>query len=200
MSGKKFNITTTVLPVYNAPNINIPTGVLKAANSPVIASIPYTVSITKLPALNPPFVQALDKTVRSVEKYIPEDQREMYENTLRPKLEFQDKKLSTSDLLSLLSLLVTIFFGILSTFPNEQLDRISEKEDTLIAQQEQIIELQQENQELRNTLEDLADAINGLSERLEDLGVCLEDSQNTADSQGQASDFQGEYKTGDTQQ
>lgn len=70
------------------------------------------------------------------------------------------------DALALLTLLVTIFFGILQLLPDQQLEKIIEQNDTRIAQNEIII---QNQTELESVLYDLGNGIHLLTDVVDSI-------------------------------
>ena len=85
------------------------------------------------------------------------------------------RKLSLSDALAILSILVTIFFSLIQQLPDKQLDAI-------IEQQEVIIELErQQNAALINAIGSLSATVGRLSDEIEVLQDCLDTS--TADGE-----------------
>lgn len=70
----------------------------------------------------------------------------------------------------LLNLLITLFFGILSSLPSKQLEEIIEQDQTIIEnQKDQLAEAEKSNQELREILQNLSDSIVGLNDELDAL-------------------------------
>ena len=96
--------------------------------------------------------------------------------------------------LALLSLLVTIYFGILQSLPSEQMSEMIEQNNEIIEnQEEELEELRESNQQIREILQNLTDSISDLTEELDalreqpnalhDVG---DDSNNLADSEAHA--------------
>lgn len=129
-------------------------------------------------------LDALTNTLEYVEPYLPPEKKEECESTILPKLSKESKgKLTLGDALSILSLLVSIFFGIISSLPNEQMERLIEQNEIIIAQQEEIAQLKEEDEKLLNTLNALTDSINLLSDEVELLRNELESSEDIPDGQ-----------------
>lgn len=126
-------------------------------------------------------LDALTDALEQAEPYLPPETNEECKNTVLPKLK-SSRKLTLSDVLTILSLLVTIFFGIISSAPDEQMERIIAQNECIIEQQEELIQLQKEDKELLNTLNALSDSINLLSDEVELLREDLESSGNLRNS------------------
>lgn len=77
-------------------------------------------------------------------------------------------KISISTLLALLSLLVTIIFGIISTLPDKQLEQIAEQNAVLIEQNEDLYSLEEEKlavlRQLLETAQDVSDVLDALDQ------------------------------------
>lgn len=120
---------------------------------------------------------ALTEALEQADPYLSPEAKEECESVVLPKLK-NNHRLTLSDVLAILSLLVTIFFGIVSSTPDEQMERIIAQNDTIIEQQAELIQLQKEDEELLNTLNALSDSINLLSDEVELLREELEGSEN----------------------
>lgn len=115
--------------------------------------------------------KSVAEDVVAATSYLDLDTKENYTNAAPPSLKDNPKRrLTLSDALSILSILLMIFFEIISSRPNEQLERIIAQNDTLIAQNATIIEQQTEIAEndkaLYDTLSSLTDTINLVSETI----------------------------------
>ncbi len=102
--------------------------------------------------------------------------------------DIKQNKFSVDTLIALVSLLFSIYVFIISTQPNEQLDRIiaqQEQQTQLIEaieeKQDTIIELSEEETRLRDTLEALTDSINSLTETIDGLRDQLEEMEQPGD-------------------
>jgi hypothetical protein len=137
--------------------------------------------------LDIPYKSILDTVTDALEyaePYLPPETKEECKNTVLPKLK-SSRKLTLSDALAILSLLVTILFGILSSTPDEQMDRIIAQNERIIEQQAELIQLQKEDKALLDTLDSLSDSINLLSDEIELLREELESSGNLGNSPDQ---------------
>lgn len=96
--------------------------------------------------------------------------------------------------LALLSLLITIYFGILQSLPNKQLSEMVEQKNEIIEnQEEELEELKESNQQIREILQNLTDSISDLTEELDTLreqpdtsGDVGDDPDNVTDSEAHA--------------
>lgn len=130
--------------------------------------------------LNTTFISILDSLsdiLMQVEPYLPPEVKEKSENIFLSELKSKHK-LTLSDAVAILSLLVTIFFGIVSSMPDEQAERIITQNEIIIEQQKEIVQLQKEDTELLNTLKSLSDNINLLSDEIELLREEIKGSDN----------------------
>lgn len=92
---------------------------------------------------------------------------------------------------ALLSLLVTIYFGILQSLPDDQLEEIIKQNEEIIeTQQAEIEAVQDSNQELREILQDLSESIADLAEELDTIreqadavGDAVESADDIPDSE-----------------
>lgn len=134
--------------------------------------------------------------------YMDSAQREEYQEEVVPKLEkvSSRNKLTISDILAIISLLVTIYFGIVSSLPNEQLDRISQQNEIIIGQQAELIELTKEDTELRKTLDALTDSINLLSDEVESLRNEIENADEVPELNGHSDAENGQEQNSDSQE
>ena len=112
-----------------------------------------------------------------------ESQREEFRLNILPQMEdlSKEKKLSCSDWLSILSILVTILFELFSHLPDPQQAQIIRQNDVIIEQQAQIIQqndvlIEQQaeqnrlDEQLANTTQALADNIDLLCNELQHSG------------------------------
>lgn len=123
---------------------------------------------------------------------------------LEPRVESNNpKKRSVLDVFSIIStwisILVTIYCTILSSLPDDQLDRIAAQNEIIIAQQEEILELKEEDRELQNTLNTLGDAINLLTEEVEVLRDELEHIDDSSIHEDQSEIYDSQQHDSDTQ-
>lgn len=109
------------------------------------------------------------KVVGNALKYMPEEDREECEETIIPELKRNGiSHLSIGEIISLIGILVTVFFSIISMMSDKQLDRIIEQNDRLIAIEEEQLEIERNRtEELQNTAQELADIIARLSEEVD---------------------------------
>jgi hypothetical protein len=134
--------------------------------------------------LDIPYTSILDTLADALEQaapYLPPETKEECKNAVLPKLKSK-RKLTLSDALAILSLLVTILFGIISSVPDKQMERIIAQNEIIIEQQEELIQLQEEDKDLLDTLNTLSDSINLLSDEIELLREELESSGNLGNS------------------
>lgn len=125
--------------------------------------------------------------------------------TIEPQTESNAlQKHSSFDIFSVistwLSILVTIYCTILSSLPNNQLDRIAAQNDVIIAQQEEILEMQEDDQDLQNTLYTLSNAIDLLTEEVETLRDELEHMDDPSIQEERPDLSDGQQQDGDTQE
>ncbi len=140
----------------------------------------------------------LAKTMKKVEPYLPSDKKEEYQNIVLPKLQSKHR-LSLSELLSILNLLVAIFFGVIASMPDEQTERIIAQNETMIEQQAEIIQLQKEDQALVDVLDSLSDSINVLTDEIDSLREDLEASGNSSDDYGNPDPEDPQQQNGNAQ-
>lgn len=91
------------------------------------------------------------------------------------------KKLSISDAIALLALIISIFSFILQLLPDQQLDKLIEQGDALIAQNEVIIQRQTE---LEGVLYELGDGIHLLADEIDSIRDGNEDIDDFSKIQG----------------
>lgn len=147
-----------------------------------------------------PLLDSLSGTLAQIEPYLPEDKKEECDNIIRPKLSKATHiRLTLSDTISILSLLVTIFFGIVASMPDDQTERIIAQNDIIVEQQAEIIRLKQEDEALLDALDSLSDSINLLTDEIELLRDELENTNDPPDGSGQAGTEDTQQQDGDTQ-
>lgn len=125
-------------------------------------------------------IQAFSKAVTASEPYISSEELNQAENAI-PVVQQRKHRLSFSDIITLISILLTIYTSIISSRPNDQLDRIIAQNNMIISQQEELISLNQEDLELMETLDTLRDSINLLTDEVELLREELESSDDLSD-------------------
>lgn len=131
-------------------------------------------------------LESLRNALTLAELYLPPEEKEQYETIIKPKLEEKSSsRLTLSDILSLLSLLVTIFFGIISSMSDEQAERIIAQNEVIIEQNNEIIQLKKEDEALLDALDSLSDSINLLTDEVKSLREELESSNDPSDGSGQ---------------
>jgi len=139
-------------------------------------------------------LQSLADSLTLSDSYMTEEIREKCEEIPLP----QSKKvpgirLTLSDILSILSLLITIYFGILPSMPSEQAERIIAQNEVIIERQNEIVQLKKENKTLLDALDSLSNSINLLTDEVELLREELECSNDSPDSSSQ-SDTEDTYQ------
>lgn len=144
---------------------------------------------------------SLADTLTRVEPYLPQEEKEKCESVIRPKLSEKSRtRLTLSDALSILSILLSIFFFVLGSMPNDQAERIIQQQDKIIANQEaEIAQLREKDQALLDTLNSLSDSINLLTDEIELLRDELEDSDNLPDSPCQTDPGESQQYDSDAQ-
>ena len=143
---------------------------------------------------------SLIDTLIRVEPYLPPAEKEQCEAIVKPKLkEKSSTQLTLSDALSLLSLLVAIFFGIVSSMPNEQAERIIAQNEIIIEQRNEIVQLKKEDEALLDALDSLSNSINLLTDEVKLLREELERSGDFPDSSGQSDTENTQQQDCDTQ-
>lgn len=122
-------------------------------------------------------IQAFSKAVTASEPYISLEELNQAENAI-PVVQQRKHRLSFSDIITLISILFTIYASIISSRPSDQLDRIIDQNDIIISQQEELISLEQEDLELMETLDTLRDSIDLLTNEVELLREEIESSND----------------------
>lgn len=104
-------------------------------------------------------------------------------STLKQKLTFSDK-------VAILSLIVSILSLLISFMPDEQLEKIIAQNNTIIEQQErQIPVTQKEDEDLSNVLDSLSDSIDLLSDEID---LLREELQSSSEIENSSSDYNTE--------
>lgn len=145
-------------------------------------------------------LDSLAGTLTQIDPYLPPEEKEQCEAVILPKLQQKNRaRLTLSDALSILSLLLTILFGIISTLPDEQTERIIAQNEIIIGQQAELIQLEKEDEDLLYTLDCLTESINLLNEEVELLREKLEGAGEPSDGSGQASSEDAQQEDIDAQ-
>lgn len=146
-------------------------------------------------------LNSLADTIAQVEPYLPQEEREKCERVIRPKLSKESRtRLTLSDALSILSILLSILFFMLGSMPDDQAERIIQQQDKIIANQEaEIAHLREEDQALLDALDSLSDSINLLTDEIELLRDKIEASDDPSDDSGQVDPGKAQQDDGDTQ-
>lgn len=150
--------------------------VFSAQSQTLLCTAAFSLGVKRYNAI----IQAFSKAVTASEPYIPPEEVHQVENVI-PAVQQKKHRLSISDVLALISILVTIYTSIISSRPNDQLDRIITQNDIIISQQEELIPLKQEDLKLMEVLNTLCDSINLLTDEVELLQEELERSNNLSD-------------------
>lgn len=131
---------------------------------------------------------SLADTLTQVEPYLPQEEKERCESVIRPKLSEKSRtRLTLSDALSILSILLSILFFVLGSMPDDQAERIIQQQDEIIANQEaEIAQLREEDQALLDALDSLSGSINLLTDEIELLRDELGDPDDLPNSPSQA--------------
>lgn len=159
---------------------------LTSAKNQVLQSA-YTITATL--ESSKAITQAFSKAVTASEPYIPAKDLVQAENAI-PAVQQKKRRLSLSDILTLISILLTLYTLIVSSRPNDQLDRIIAQNDTIISQQEKLISMKKEDLELMETLDTLRNTIDFLTDEAELLREEPESSDDLFDGEG-LSDLRG---------
>lgn len=152
-------------------------------------------TLATLPNIQETLLTHVVTSLETALPYMDLNQREEYQEEVIPKLEkAHQNKLTLNDILAIISLLVSIYFGIVSSLPDEQLDRISRQNEIIIEQQAELIELEKEDAELRDTLNALADSINLLSDEVESLRNEIENVDDASELDGHSDTENGQQQ------
>lgn len=145
-------------------------------------------------------IDSLVITLNQVEPYLPPEDKEQCEAIIKPAIEEKSRPhLTLSDALAILSLLITIFFGIVASMPDEQTERIIAQNEIIIDQHNEIIRLQEEDKALLDTLNSLSNSINLLTDEVELLREELENSNDFFNSPSQTNVEDTQQQNCDTQ-
>lgn len=146
-------------------------------------------------------LESLSSTLDRVEPYLPPDDREKCETIIKPQLkEKTHTRLTLSDALSILSILLSILFFVLGSMPDDQAERIIQQQNKIIANQEaEIAQLREDDQALLNALDSLSNSINLLTDEIELLRDKLKDSDDLPDSPGQTDPGEPQQDDSNTQ-
>ena len=149
----------------------------------------------------PSLLDSLTDTLVQIEPYLSPEERENCENTILPKLREKSRpRLTLSDALSILSILLSILFFMLGSMPDDQAERIIQQQDKIIANQEaEIAQLREEDQALLDALDSLSDSINLLTDEIELLRDKIEASDDPSDGSGQVDPGKTQQDDNDTQ-
>lgn len=129
-------------------------------------------SLALFSTMNQNLIPLPPSVIQSVENALlcmNESQREEFRLNILPQMEdlSKEKKLSCSDWLSILSILVTILFELFSHFPDFQQTQIIRQNDVIIEQQAEQNKL---DEQLVNAMQALADNIDLLCNELQHSG------------------------------
>lgn len=126
-------------------------------------------------------------TMEQIEPYLQPEEKGQREAIIEPHLrEKAHMHLKLSDTLSILSILPSILFFLLSSMPDDQTDRIIQQQSRIIANQEaEIAQLHKKGQALLDALDSLSDSINLLTNEIELLRDEIKDSNDLSAHDGQ---------------
>lgn len=159
-----------------------------------------TTTIADSPSNHAVLLDSLAGTLTQIDPYLPPEEKEQCETIILPKLQQKNRaRLTLSDALSILSLLLTILFGVISALPDEQTERIIAQNEIIIEQQAELIQLEKEDEDLLYTLDCLTESINLLNEEVELLREKLEGAGEPSDGSGQASSEDAQQEDGNAQ-
>lgn len=146
--------------------------------------------------LRKPLLRALTR----IKAYLPPEERKICTDTVIPQLRKKSAaKITLSEALALLSLLVSIFFGVTSSMPDTQVERIIAQNEIIIEQQAEIVRLQKEDEDLLEALDALSKSINLLTDEIELLRDGLEKPTDLPDSSGQPDPGEAQQNNSDAQ-
>lgn len=133
-------------------------------------------------------LDSLLTTLEQAEPYFPPEEKKQCEAIIKPQVaEKHCTRLTLSDALSILSILLSVFFFVLGSMPDDQAERIIQQQNKIIANQEsEIAQLRKEDQTLLDTLDSLSDSINLLANEIELLRDEIKDFDGFLNSPGQA--------------
>jgi hypothetical protein len=167
--------------IRSMPNIDF-----SAINSSIVgfgvwsSALQSTILSASTPCPN--LLESIANSLVLSDPYLTKEVIEQCDELPLPSLdEGSKRRLTLSEILAIISLLVTIYFGIVSSRPSEQLERIIEQNAIMTEQQAKIIELTQEDQHLRDTLDSLSNSIDLLNDELDLLRDELKGHDEPAD-------------------
>lgn len=144
-------------------------------------------------------IQYAAAAVAAAQPYIPLDQIEVCPlETLSDLTKNRETPWSIDRIIALLSFLLTLVLGILSSLPNKQLDLLIKQNETLIEQHEEIIKTQEENSELHEVLYALTNSINLLTDEVESLRNESENFDDTSEPESQPNPEDSQQTNRDT--
>lgn len=145
-------------------------------------------------------ISSLADALGQIEPYLSLEDIGKCETVIEPKLKEQSaSRLSLSDMIAILSLLVSIFFGIISSLPDDQTERIIAQNEIIIDQQAEIARLKEEDKALLDALNSLSNSINLLTDEVELLSEKLEGFNDPPNSLGQADTEDAQQQDGNAQ-
>lgn len=152
-------------------------------------------------SLSQSMLDSLVAALNQAEPYLPPEEKEQCETVIKPRLERRSRtRLTLGDALTILNLLLTIFFFVLGTMPDDQAERIIQQQNKIIANQEaEITQLREDDQALLDTLESLSNNINLLAEKIELRQHELGDINDLADGPNQAEPCEPQQDASDAQ-
>lgn len=116
-----------------------------------------------------PLRKSLLSALNQIKICLPPNEKRKFEDIVIPQIKQKTKtRLTLSEALALLSILVSIFFGVVSSMPNEQIERIIAQNEIFIKQHAEIAK-SREDKDLINALNSLSDSINTLSDQVNQL-------------------------------
>lgn len=128
---------------------------------------------------------SLAETLEKNKQYIPADQAAQYQSIVKPALESAHKDgLTVSDIIAILTLLVTLYSAISQSIPDRQTAQIINQNEVIIQNQEKIIERIDDSP--KESLDALTDSIYAITDEVKSLREYLERIDNPAEIEGQA--------------
>lgn len=107
----------------------------------------------------------IERLVNTVEWHIPESQKEAYREAVDNRFtEAKKNNLTLSDIISLISLIISFCFQLADSFPDEQMQKIIDQNDIIISQKQEELRL---NQERNAMLQIIADSIENISDLID---------------------------------
>ena len=159
-------LTNEILNLVTDNNLKNLTTVVEtiAAQLSIIVESPWTnIPVDSIVSIPVETIESIQSTITHLDEGQQTTCQEFIQSHAQ---EFQKRKMTLPDALALLTLLVTIFFGILQLLPDQQLEKIIEQNDTRIAQNEVII---QNQTELESVLYDLGNGIHLLTDVVDSI-------------------------------